>query len=297
MEDSYPKGIFQECHTAILFMIISCLSIAVMGVFVKVASVTIPPSEILFFRFFIGLLFTLPLIFRDKSFSFRVTQPAYFALRNIAGLLSMLLMFYSLKYLPVSTSVLLMNTSSFFVPLFIFLIFREKTDPGVIFFTLSGFIGVYIVSLSPQKEISVFYMLVGLSAAALAALAYIGINQLSKHHSPLQIVFWFYLMCSIILPVVSGYQWVVPSWQELGLLVMVGLSGLIFQLFIARALKNKNITVVTPFIFTGVIFATVLDWLIWSDTPAPQFWLGATVIIASVSMLALRKSKQTAGGN
>jgi len=292
MEQNYPAGFYQDYHKAILFMIISYLSIAIMGVFVKIASVTIPPTEILFFRFFIGLLFTLPLIIKDKDFSFSVSQPGYFALRNIAGLLSMLLMFYSLKYLPVSTSVLLMNTSSFFVPLFVFMLFGEKTALSIILFTVVGFVGVNIVSLSPQEEISVFYILIGLAGAAFAALAYIGINQLSKHHSSLQIVFWFYLMCSLILPLVSGYQWVIPSWHESGLLIMVGLFGLIFQLCITRALKSKNITAVTPFIFTGVIFATVLDWLIWGNTPATQFWLGATVIIVSVSMLALLKNKQ-----
>lgn len=292
MAEKSPLASDQQYHKAVLFMIISYLSIAIMGVFVKLASETIPSSEVLFFRFFIGLLFTLPLIAMDKGFSFSITQPVYFAIRNIAGLMSMLLMFYSLKALSVSTAMLLMNTSTFFVPLFVFLLFGEKTTFKVVFLTITGFIGVYIIALSPQEEMSATYILIGLAGAAFAALAYTGINQLSKHHSALQIVFWFYLMSSMILPVVSGYHWVIPSWYELWLLLMVGLSGLIFQLFITRALNCRNLTTVTPFIFTGVIFATLLDWAIWNNIPAVQFWLGAAVIITSVSLLALSKKRQ-----
>ncbi|MGL4859950.1 MAG: DMT family transporter [Enterobacteriaceae bacterium] len=285
MKSKSPEAKQGNYHKAILFIVIAQASIAIMSFFVKLASDNIPASETLFFRFFIGLLFTLPLILKTKNFSFKITRSGYFILRNGAGLISILLMFYSLKFLPVSTAVLLMNTASLFIPLFVFLMFREKTALLVIVCTITGFIGVYIVLVVQQKETSNIYLAIGLVSAAFAALAYISLKVISKYESSLQIVFYFHLISSIIIPMVTAYNWVLPSWYELYLLIMVGVFGLMYQIFITKALQCTNITAITPFAFVGVIFSSMLDWIIWGNSPSVYFWIGATIIIGSVTVL------------
>lgn len=278
---------------AVFFVIIAYISIAMMSVFVKLSSDQIPSGEILFFRFFIGLIFITPPAMKNKSINLKSGRGKYFTLRNIAGLLSMLLMFYSLNGLPVSVSVLLMNTSSLLVPLFLLLLYRERTSLPVWACTAAGFAGVYIMLSASSQPVPATYFLAGVSAAVLAALAYIGIKQLSRNISTIEIVFYFHLTSSILLPILLAYNWVLPSWLDLFLLVMVGIFGLIFQVFMTKALAYSDMTAITPFIFTGVIASGFFDWIFWNDIPSVSFWVGFFVIVISVSMLVRLKNKKS----
>ena len=58
-------------------------------------------------------------------------------LRNLAGIASMLLTFYAIKYLPISIAVLLMNTSTLFVPLLLFF-FKVRTPLKVLACSFMG---------------------------------------------------------------------------------------------------------------------------------------------------------------
>ncbi|WP_108650332.1 DMT family transporter [Dongshaea marina] len=277
---------------AIVYITLAYLSISLMSVFVKVSSQTLPSTEVLFARFFIGLIFVIPFIVADKAFSFKVTRVRFSLLRNLSGLASMLLMFYSLKHISVSSSMLLMNTASIFVPLLMFLLFGRRTQWRVVACTLAGFVGVFIIISPAHSAVSSFYLILGLAAAIFAAFAYIGIKELSKDDSALNITFYFYLMSSILVPLFMGYGWRLPSWYEVFLLSLVGGLGLAFQICMTLALKHAPITRITPFIFTGIIFSTLLDWAIWSVTPSLSFWIGSLFIIGSVTTVAAMQDRQ-----
>ena len=122
-------------------MILAYISIALMGIFVKLASDSLPSSEILFARFLIGTLFLLPFLAKTRDFRVDLKQWHFLVLRNLAGICSMLLMFYSLKNLPLSIAILLMNTSALFVPLLL-LFLKEKTPLNMLACCVLGFIGV-----------------------------------------------------------------------------------------------------------------------------------------------------------
>ena len=84
---------------AVVCMVLAYISIALMGVFVKYASDELPSSEILFSRFFIGFVFLLPFLIKDGDFKVDMSQWKFLILRNLAGIASMLLTFYAIKYL------------------------------------------------------------------------------------------------------------------------------------------------------------------------------------------------------
>ena len=99
-------------------MVLAYISIALMGVFVKYASDELPSSEILFSRFFIGFVFLLPFLIKDGDFKVDMSQWKFLVLRNLAGIASMLLTFYAIKYLPISIAILLMNIVRTFLCLY-----------------------------------------------------------------------------------------------------------------------------------------------------------------------------------
>ena len=276
-------------HKAISFMVSAYFSITLMNVFVKTASQTIPASETLFSRFLIGLLFLLPFVIKDRDFKVDARQWKFLILRNAAGVSSMLINFYVVKFLPLSIAVLLMNTSALFIPILL-LFFHQKTPLNVLLCSLIGFLGVSIILLTNHNgDVDPTYVLIGLSGAVLAGMAFIGLQELNKYNTPKNIVFYFHLIGTLMLPIFFIHQWKIPNLYELGLLLLVGGFGLIFQLLLTRAFRYAPANVITPFAFTGVIFSSVFDWLYWHHTPNLYFWLGAIIIVGAVSLLAKMK--------
>ncbi|WP_118795247.1 DMT family transporter [Haemophilus haemolyticus] len=276
-------------HKAISFMVSAYFSITLMNVFVKTASQTIPASETLFSRFLIGLLFLLPFVIKDRDFKVDTSQWKFLILRNAAGVSSMLINFYVVKFLPLSIAVLLMNTSALFIPILL-LFFHQKTPLNVLLCSLIGFLGVSIILLTNHNgNVDPIYVLIGLSGAVLAGMAFIGLQELNKYNTPKNIVFYFHLIGTFMLPIFFINQWKIPNLYELGLLLLVGGFGLIFQLLLTRAFKYAPANIITPFAFTGVIFSSVFDWLFWHHTPNLYFWLGAVIIVGAVSLLAKLK--------
>lgn len=276
-------------HKAISFMVSAYFSITLMNVFVKTASQTIPASETLFSRFLIGLLFLLPFVIKDRDFKVDTRQWKFLILRNAAGVSNMLINFYVVKFLPLSIAVLLMNTSALFIPILL-LFFHQKTPLNVLLCSLIGFLGVSIILLTNHNgNIDPIYVLIGLSGAVLAGMAFIGLQELNKYNTPKNIVFYFHLIGTFMLPVFFINQWKIPNLYELGLLLLVGGFGLIFQLLLTRAFKYAPANIITPFAFTGVVFSSVFDWLFWHHTPNLYFWLGAVIIVGAVSLLAKLK--------
>ena len=270
-------------------MVSAYFSITLMNVFVKTASQTIPASETLFSRFLIGLLFLLPFVIKDRDFKVDIRQWKFLILRNAAGVSSMLINFYVVKFLPLSIAVLLMNTSALFIPILL-LFFHQKTPLNVLLCSLIGFLGVSIILLTNHNgDVDPTYVLIGLSGAVLAGMAFIGLQELNKYNTPKNIVFYFHLIGTLMLPIFFMHQWKIPNLYELGLLLLVGGFGLIFQLLLTRAFRYAPANVITPFAFTGVIFSSVFDWLYWHHTPNLYFWLGAIIIVGAVSLLAKMK--------
>ncbi|PRK46114.1 EamA-like transporter family protein [Haemophilus influenzae] len=156
--------------------------------------------------------------------------------------------------------------------------------------SLIGFLGVSIILLTNHNgNVDPIYVLIGLSGAVLAGMAFIGLQELNKYNTPKNIVFYFHLIGTFMLPVFFINQWKIPNLYELGLLLLVGGFGLIFQLLLTRAFKYAPANIITPFAFTGVVFSSVFDWLFWHHTPNLYFWLGAVIIVGAVSLLAKLK--------
>ena len=71
------------------------------------------------------------------------------------------------------------------------------------------------------------------------------------------------------------------------LLAAAGLLATGGQLFLTKAYSHASAGRVGPFIFTGVLFAATLDWLLWGVVPHALSAAGAA-LVASAAILALR---------
>ena len=71
--------------------------------------------------------------------------------------------------------------------------------------------------------------------------------------------------------------------------VLVGFA----EYFVIEAYRHAEVTLVAPFIYTSLVWASLVGFLVFGTVPAPAVLAGATLIIASGLYLF---HAETAGG-
>jgi drug/metabolite transporter (DMT)-like permease len=148
-----------------------------------------------------------------------------------------------------------------------------------------------VVILRPGSGLFTPVSLVGLSAAVLAALAQVGIRRLAATEPVIRIVFYFALIATSASALPLAGTWRNPSREAWLALLFVGLSATVAQFFLTSAYQFAPAAQIGPFIYFGVVFAGILDWVAWQNLPEPTF-LGGAALVVFAAVLMLRQRQQ-----
>lgn len=265
----------------------SALCGASMNVFVKFIGDGQSVTTIAFARYFFGFLILLPWFLSEKKVWCVANQPKIF-FRSITNLGAVVCIFFSLKYLSVVNVMLLSYSFPLFVPILAMIFLKVKTPFKMWLGIIIGFAGVALV-LQPHAGSFNKAMLVALLAGLLSACAVIQVRLLANTLSSRKILFYFFLWCSMITGISLPFSFQMPTWHQLGLLFMVGIFGSLSQVFITVAVKYTMARIVSAICFTGIVFAGLLDWLIWNNAPNALACAGISIVIIGGLITTLAK--------
>jgi drug/metabolite transporter (DMT)-like permease len=79
----------------------------------------------------------------------------------------------------------------------------------------------------------------------------------------------------------DGASWHAHSWYGAGILTTIGLTGTLAQVALTRAYRTGKTLVVANLQYTGIVFSSVLGYLLWHDLFDWHVWLGMAMILAS----------------
>ena len=162
--------------------------------------------------------------------------------------------------------------------------------------TVVGFLGV-VVMLRPSgagfASLDVAY-LVALAAAFFYALAAIAMHQLGQTEPPLRTTVYFSSVAAIAGGIGCLFGWVDPSPRQLVLLIGTGLIGGAGQYALVAAYAKAPATIVAPFDYSQLIWATALGFVIWHETPATNAFAGALIVAAAGLYIFRREATKRA---
>jgi drug/metabolite transporter (DMT)-like permease len=273
----------QHMGLGALFAIISAFSFAVMSVFVKKIGTDLPTSIPIFFRFATSFILLLPWVIRSTSFQFKVYNPWRYGTRILSALLALFLMFYALKFIPLVNALLLNNTAPLFVPIIAYFLTGAKTPHKAAFGILIGFIGIALI-LRPNHQIFSIASCIALVSGILAALAIVEMRIVSKTSSVIQMLFYYFLVSTVVSGIVATCQWQTPTAQIWLWLLGIGVFGTIYQVFTTLAYVTAPVRLMSPLMFFIVIFGGLFDWLLWDYVPDALTISGAIAIIVGSMM-------------
>ena len=271
-------------------MLGASLLFAAMGLLVKLASAELPNALVVFFRNLFGLLALLPWLFWKAKGGLRTAHAREHLVRGLAGLGSMYCFFYALARLPLAEAVLLNYSLPVFMPLIEWLWLGERLPARLWPPIAVGFAGIALV-LKPGLGLFQPAAAVAVVSALLASVAQVGVRRLTATEPPERIVFYFALLSTALsaLPVAPAWHAPPPTlWPTLLALGAVATGG---QLLLTRAYSLARAGRVGPFIYSSVVFAGVLDWIVRGVLPDALTLAGALLVVAA-GILALRGRDQ-----
>ncbi len=270
-------------------MTVSALFFAGMGACVKAAGQSLPNAEVVFFRNGLGLLALLPLVFRRGLRDMRTVHAREHLVRGVAGLGAMYCFFYALAHMRLAEAVLLNYSMPLFLPFIEKLWLGEPVPPRLGRSLSLGFAGVILI-LKPGPGLFEPVALFGVGAALLGALAQVGVRRLTQTEPTTRIVFYFALIATTVSALPLAHAWVTPAPSLWGILLATGGLATLGQIFLTRAYAEAPAARVGPFIYATVVFAAVLDWLVWGSLPGLLTALGA-VLVAGAGVLTLSRAR------
>lgn len=255
------------------------------------------PFEAAFFRNLFGLLAFAPWFLRVRRGALRTSKLKLHALRGALQVVGMLAFFSALKLSPLAEVSALSFTAPLFASLGATLFLGEIMRLRRWSALMLGFLGALVIVRPGFETLSLGTLLVIFSSVVWSS-AMLVIKVLSRTDSSVTITLYMALFLTPLSLLPALFVWRAPSLAELLLLAAIGALANLGHLAMAQAFHEAEATVVLPFDFTRLIWASVLGYLLFAETPDPWTWVGGVIIFASTTYIAFRESrlKSSAGG-
>ena len=274
---------------AILFMVISAVAFTFLNVLVKSLH-NFSVYQIVFFRSIGSLFFTLPFLLKNKI-SLKGNQKGLLVLRSVFGLASMMLFFFSLKYIAMGTAVSLRYIAPVFAALFAVFFLKEKIKLIQWLFFALAFSGVLVLK-GLDNELQIEGVVFALISAVFAGLVYITIRKIGNQDHPVVVVNYFMVISALIGGVLSINNWINPTAIQWLTFLSLGAFGYFAQLYMTKAMQLGETNQIAPLKYLEVIFTMILGSLWFSEDYTLWSVLGIGLIVSGLVLNIVTKQSK-----
>jgi len=282
--------LFTRNQLGVLYGIASVACFAMMDASVKWLDM-FPVGQVLFSRFFFGLIPILMLVPRGEFKTFyKTSRPKLHAFRAITGTLAIIALFIALREIPLADVVSLTFGGPIFVTLGSIFFLSEKVGIKRWLAVLIGFFGMLLIVKPAYEELNIYYIFPIIFCIFFACVA-LSIRSLSSTEPNYRIALYFSLLSMIVGLLTLPFGWVMPNKFEFFLLIFTGLIGSIANILLTVSLRYAEASLVTPTKYLNLVFAILLGYFIWSEIPKLLTLVGAGLIIISSVIIFMRESE------
>ena len=285
-----PKAI----PVAISYVLLSALGFAMMSVCVKtVAGYGIPILEIIAARASVSLLLSY-LDVKRKRLSVWGHNHSLLVARGAVGTLALVCIYYAVSTLPLADATVFQYTHPAFTAILALDFLGESVKRSTVLCIVLSFVGLIIMvrpgasgAILGLPPLSVMAALLG---AFGSAVAYVLVRRLSQTEDSSVIIFYFPLIALPISLVLLGNNFVVPDFNALLLLLLVGVSTQVGQVGLTKAMAVEAASKVTSYSYIQVILSAILGLVFFAELPTLWTLIGGTLIISGALVNALWKA-------
>jgi len=264
----------------ILLMSLAILLFTAMDATAKGLIERYPAPLVVWARFAGQLVIVLVLLNRAAPAMLRTRHPWLHMARSAFQLGATGLFFLSLGHIGLAEATALTDINPVLITLGAALFLGERLGPRRIAGVIGALIGALII-LRPGFAVFSPWALLPIGAA----ICYTGNALLTRHLGPREPVWTALLHASIFGTAVSAlalpFVWTPVTGPDLMLFALVGVLGTGAQLCIIRSFSITEASVVAPFAYLGIVFATGWGIVLYDQWPDRWTVIGALVIVAA----------------
>jgi drug/metabolite transporter (DMT)-like permease len=268
-------------YRGVLFIILSALGFSVMSLLVKIASPRLPTGEIVLGRAVMTLAISYVMV-RRANLSPWGNQRGKLVVRGLLGFGALAFYYVALARLPLADATTLHYTQPLVTSVLAWWLLGEKVGWAAAFALACGVGGVMLVvhpGMPLGEGADPAGVAIALTSATLSSFAYVTVRQLARTEHPLVIVFYFPLVATPLALPWALYDWVGPSSVDWLLLIAIGVSTQVGQVFLTRALMIERASRATSVGYVQICFAVVWQMIFFGTHPALGTVLGAVLVI------------------
>lgn len=282
----YPT---QNKKSGICYMLTAMFIFSFLSVIVKDITHFYPVWQVVFFRVFFVLFPSLYMVKRDGGWHLLKTQQlGGLAFLGTLGAFAIYLLFKAFRLLPLADATALAYSSILFITMFSMPILKEYVGIHRWFAVTIGFVGVLIMA-SPKGDLNT-NCLFALTFAFLDAVLMITIRILTRKTLSSVVVFYFALFASMVSGLFMLFEWKVPNYRDLALLIFMGVGSGVAQLFLTNAYRLAPAVVVAPMTYSSMLWGTLFGFIFFDEIPTWQLGIGALLVISAGLYIIYRES-------
>ena len=264
--------------------------VTIMSVQAKLIGIEYNAVQITFARAIVVLILLMPFIYKLGGLNFLKTKkPFLHFFRGLAGLIGNVMFFLAFQRLPVADVTVISQA----VPIFsciLAIIFLGETIGWRRWTAITiGFLGV-IIAINPSVNIAVA-SLYALGGTLMWSTTIIFLRLLGSTEHPVKTVFYFMLVSVLITSIFQPFLWKEPSFEVILLFIGIGIAAFLTQLLMTYALQKAPASIVSPFNYTGIVWAIIFDYIIWNAHPMFATIFGGIIITISGIYIFKREAK------
>ena len=218
----------------------------------------------------------------------------------IANTLQYSITYTGLNYIDASAAVLLVQTEVPFGVIFAYFMLREKPTIRALIGIAVAFVGVYILTGSPNLDGKFFGISLTIIGSAIWALGQVIVKPLSKEINPLALVAWLALFSGPLLITLSSIidgdiirylseakfdHWMIAFY--IGFIMQPVTYGCFYYV-----LKNNPLYKVLPIVTMGIPPTGLLAAIfLLGEKPTQELFIGGAIIIVGVILIIFTKNK------
>ncbi|MCE2946069.1 MAG: DMT family transporter [Betaproteobacteria bacterium] len=186
----------------------------------------------------------------------------------------------ALHLLPLATVTAITFASPIFVAALSAPVLGEKVARRVWIAIIVGFVGV-LVMIRPGAASFEWALLLPVIGAAVNGLRDLASRRLSRTDHSLSILFWSTLIVGVGGALMTPFSWLPVGAGAFAWFVLAGVINAGAHFAMIEGLRLGRAAVVTPFKYTGLIWAVLLGVLLWNEWPDRWLLLGALIVIGA----------------
>tara|TARA_R110002072_G_scaffold170552_2_gene324213 strand:- start:153887 stop:154762 length:876 start_codon:yes stop_codon:yes gene_type:complete len=276
-------------RSAILLLIVGNALAVLSDVVVKMMGTDAPVFQFMFIRTLITIGLLLP-FYREFNLARPFEGLLIHSIRSITALFGIYCMVIALTNLPLATANAVFYLAPLMVMLLAVVIFHEKLTWLAALAVLSGFVGTLVILRPTEFNWGALAALGG--AAALAVNAVL-VRLLPTGQTTMHKLMVSHLLMVPPAAILFGLELrgTDSQWRPDILIYALGSGALIlvYSMTVLLAYRTMDAHKVTSAEYTGLIWAVLIGWVWFSETPDVWFMIGSLMIVVPLVLLGIKQ--------